>query len=133
VSCFQTIEHVPDPLELAREAFELLRPGGALYLVSHNYRSLHTKVMGEKSPIFDIEHLQLFSVESLRNLLTKAGFTNVVVAPIANRYPVSYWLRLLPLKDRVKTTADGVLRGLHLSKLPISLRAGNLATFGIKA
>ncbi len=132
VSCFQTIEHVADPLALAKEAFELLRPGGALYLVSHNYRSLHTRILGERSPIFDIEHLQLFSVRSLRNLLAKAGFVNVVVAPIANRYPLGYWVRLLPLPGGTRGVVDGALRGLRLHGLPISLRAGNLATFGVR-
>jgi SAM-dependent methyltransferase len=132
VSCFQTIEHVADPLSLAREAFDLLRPGGALYLVSHNYRSLHTKVLGERSPIFDIEHLQLFSAPSLRNLFATAGFKDVVVVPIANRYPLNYWLRLLPLPGSARSVVNEALRKLHLSGLPIPLRAGNLATFGIK-
>jgi SAM-dependent methyltransferase len=132
VSCFQTLEHVAEPLSLAREAFELLRPGGALYLVSHNYRSLHTRVLCERSPIFDIEHLQLFSVRSLRSLLTTAGFVDVVVAPIANRYPLSYWLRLLPLPNGPKRAMEDALRRLRLSGLPISLRAGNLAAFGVK-
>jgi SAM-dependent methyltransferase len=132
VSCFQTIEHVSDPLALAKEAFELLRPGGALFLVSHNYRSLHTRVLGERSPIFDVEHLQLFSVGSLRQLLTKAGFVDVDIAPLANRYPLHYWLRLLPLPARPRRAFNDVLVRLRLSGVPISLRAGNLATFGTK-
>jgi SAM-dependent methyltransferase len=132
VSCFQTIEHVADPLALAKEAFDLLRPGGAVYFVSHNYRSLHTKILRERSPIFDIEHLQLFSSQSLRNLLMKAGFADVVVAPVANRYPLDYWLRLLPLPGVPRRVVDAAVRGLHLAKLPISLRAGNLASFGMK-
>lgn len=132
VSCFQTIEHVADPLALVEEAYELLRPGGVLYLVSHNYRSLHTRILRERSPIFDVEHLQLFSVRSLRQLLKKAGFVKVVVAPIANRYPLDYWLRLLPLPSGPRRVADTLLETLHLSGRPISLRAGNLATFGVK-
>ena len=132
ISCFQTIEHVPDPLALAKEAFGLLRPGGALYLVSHNYRSLHTRVVGERSPIFDIEHLQLFSPSSLKNLLKEAGFKDIVVVPIANRYPLNYWLRLLPIPGGARRVVDDALRSLHLSGVPIPLRAGNLATFGVK-
>jgi SAM-dependent methyltransferase len=133
VSCFMTIEHVADPLRLAKDAFDILRPGGALYLVSHSHRSLQAKVLGDHSPIFDIEHLQLFSPQSLRAMMKEAGFTNVVVVPIANRYPLSYWLRLFPLPTPLKKTFDRALSELHVAQLAVPMRVGNLATIGIKA
>ena len=61
VTCFQTIEHLPDPLSFCRDAWTALKPGGGVFLIGHNRRALSAKVMGRKSPIFDIEHLQLFS------------------------------------------------------------------------
>jgi len=90
VTCFQTIEHVPDPLGLCRDARALLRPGGALYLVCHNRRALLARALGMKSPIFDVEHLQLFSPASVRALLERAGFSRVETRPLVNRYPLSY-------------------------------------------
>jgi SAM-dependent methyltransferase len=132
ISCFQTVEHVHDPLGLARDMFSLLRSGGAAYFVSHNHRSLQAKILGERSPILDIEHLQLFSVESMRHLLAKAGFTGISVFPIANRYPLKYWLRLLPLGEGPKALVGDTLKTLHADELPTSLRAGNLATIGFK-
>src|SRR3954470_21089296 len=51
ITCFQTIEHVYDPLALCREVLGLLRPGGALFMVSHNRRALLARAMGSKSPI----------------------------------------------------------------------------------
>ena len=132
ISCFQTIEHVHDPLDLVKDVFGLLRPGGAAYLVSHNYRSLQAKILREWSPIIDVEHLQLFSVESVRRLLAKAGFEQIEVFPIANRYPLNYWLRLLPLGKRPKELLGDALRSVGAAELPIPLRAGNLATVAIK-
>jgi hypothetical protein len=64
--------------------------------------------------------------------LTKAGFVDVDIAPLANRYPLHYWLRLLPLPARPRRAFNDVLVRLRLSGVPISLRAGNLATFGTK-
>ncbi|HEX2053188.1 MAG TPA: class I SAM-dependent methyltransferase, partial [Actinomycetota bacterium] len=61
VTCFQTMEHVFAPSELCRDVLSLLRPGGAALFVCHNRRALSARVLGFKSPIFDIEHLQLFS------------------------------------------------------------------------
>lgn len=51
-TCFQTIEHVYDPLALC-----------------HDRRALSARLFGLKSPNFDIEHLQLFSARSIRFVL----------------------------------------------------------------
>src|SRR5690606_4043504 len=74
ICCFMTMEHVRDPGELARAAFSLLRPGGAFLTVTHNYRSPVNRVLGKKSPIIDIEHMQLFSPESIQYLFVTSGF-----------------------------------------------------------
>ena len=97
VTCFQTIEHVPDPAALCRHVLELLRPGGAFLIVCHDRRAPLNRALGRRSPIIDIEHLQLFSQESARALLQRAGFGRVDVRRISNRYPLHYWLKLAPL------------------------------------
>jgi SAM-dependent methyltransferase len=125
ITCFQTIEHVPDPLSLCREAARLLQPGGVVAIIAHNRRGLLNRLMGRKSPIFDIEHLQLFSPDSLKKLLEAAGFTQVTVSPFRNTYPLSYWARLFPFPAMVK---PGVLRALQgtIGSLPLSFPVGNL-------
>ena len=88
---------MPDPLALCRDAARLLVPGGALVLVGHDRRAPVNRVMGKRSPVFDIEHLQLFSQPSMRRLLAEAGLEGVGGRHIVNRYPVRYWMRLAPL------------------------------------
>ena len=102
ISCFQTLEHVPDPLQLSKDAHSLLQDGGRFYVITHNFRGMVNRILEKKSPIYDIEHLQLFSQTSLRNLLTTAGFTDVRIFPIINTYPLFYWIKLLPLIPRKK-------------------------------
>src|ERR1043165_5288943 len=82
IACFQTIEHLRDPLAICRYAFRALKPGGAFFLIGHNRRAFSAAVLGRKSPIFDVEHLQLFSKRSFRHLLRAAGFTGITVEPI---------------------------------------------------
>jgi SAM-dependent methyltransferase len=133
VTCFQTMEHVDDPLGLCRDAHRLLRSGGAIFLVTHNHRSLSARLMGLTSPIFDIEHLQLFSPTSLRRTLERAGFTGVEVRTVVNRYPLHYWAKLAPLPSSMKA---GVLRRLTsaaLGRVLLAAPVGNIAAIGYKS
>ena len=133
VTCFQTIEHVPEPLEICRGAFRLLKPGGALLIVCHNRRAMSAKILGTKSPIFDIEHLQLFSPDSSRRLMAAVGFDKIQVKPIWNRYPLHYWLKLVPIPRAVKLGLIRGLKSVRVGYLPIAFPAGNLTVVGYKS
>jgi SAM-dependent methyltransferase len=131
VTCLQTIEHVHEPLALCRDASSLLTDGGALFIVCHNRRAASAKLLGRHSPIFDVEHLQLFSPRSLRQLLGESGFTDVSVRPVFNTYPVRYWARLAPIPARLKAKTQEALGG-RLGALPLMLPAGNVAAWGYR-
>lgn len=130
VTCMQTIEHVPDPLELCRGAATLLRPGGLLVLVCHDRRAPVNRVLGERSPVYDVEHLQLLSRRSVQALLQRAGLRHVGVRTIRNRYPLGYWARLLPVPEPVKRRALPRLERSQLGALPVTVPVGNLIAWG---
>ena len=132
VTCFQTIEHVPDPLQLCRDAWDTLVPGGMICLVGHNRRSFSARMLGRKSPIFDVEHLQLFSPKSLAVLLAKSGFTGIKVARFWNTYPLQYWARLFPIPFNLKNATLASLKASRIGRLRISIPAGNLVAFGTR-
>ncbi len=132
VSCFQTFEHLYDPLEMCRSAYQLLKKGGALFAVSHNKDSLSAKFLGLKSPIYDVEHLQLFSPPSAKVLFEKAGFEQVQVRPLYNVYPLHYWLKLLPFPKNLKIGLIKILKKMGIGYLPVPLPAGNMVIIGYK-
>ncbi len=132
VTCFQTIEHVSEPLAMARDIWRILKPGGALFLIGHNRRALSARLLGFRSPIFDIEHLQLFSPKSFRRMLEGAGFRQVEVRSFLNAYPISYWSQLLPFPKRLKQSVLTVLARTRAGQMSIPLPAGNLAAVGYK-
>jgi SAM-dependent methyltransferase len=106
----QTLEHVGDPFDLLTAARRLLKPGGALMMVSHNYRHWLMRLLRHRSPIIDIEHLQVFSPRSLEFGLRRAGFADARIEPFANTYPLHYWTRLLPLPRMMKRPLHATLR-----------------------
>ncbi|MDB5213311.1 MAG: SAM-dependent methyltransferase [Myxococcaceae bacterium] len=132
VTCFQTLEHLGDPMEMCRAAQRLLKPGGAVFVIAHDRRSLSARVLGLKSPIFDIEHLQLFSPKSAEQLLQRAGFDDVDLKTVHNRYPLRYWLKLFPLPTVLKRPVLRAVDKVRLGSIPIEIPAGNLAAIGYK-
>jgi 2-polyprenyl-3-methyl-5-hydroxy-6-metoxy-1,4-benzoquinol methylase len=132
ITCFQTMEHVDDPLGLCRDAYTLLKDGGALFLVCHNFRALSARLMGLRSPIFDIEHLQLFSRKSIREALTRAEFADVELHTVVNRYPVHYWAKLAPLPSALKSRVLRRLEVARIGRVLVSVPVGNIAALAFK-
>jgi SAM-dependent methyltransferase len=126
VTCLQTIEHVPEPLALCREAHRLLKPGGALVVVCHDRRAWSARLLGRRSPIYDVEHLQLFDRRTVRGLFERSGFERIEVHTLVNRYPLRYWLRLARIPRPVVHMLG------PLATFALSIPAGNLWVVGYR-
>ena len=132
VTCFQTLEHLEDPLSFVNDAKKLLRPGGILMTVAHDFRAPLARLLGARSPIYDIEHLQLFSAKSLDRLYQHAGFSAISVSSLRNAYPVNYWLRLLPLPLAIKGPLLRHTAKSMWGKKIVAAKVGNLVACGRK-
>jgi len=132
VSCFQVMEHVPNPLEIASAALRILKPNGLFLTVVHNQRAMSARLLGLKSPIYDIEHLQLFTKETGRRLLESAGFRDVQVYSLWNRYPLQYWMRLFPFPPSIKSGLISFAKRSGLGAIKTPLPAGNIVLLGFK-
>lgn len=129
---FMTLEHLADPGGFVGAVYDILDPGGMLAVVVHNWRAPLNRLLGLRSPIIDVEHLQLFSPQSVRTLLARAGFVSINQHAISNAYPLRYWLRLTPLPAGVKTGIADVLDRMCLSDAQVSLHVGNMLAVGYK-
>ena len=133
ICCFMTMEHVRDPMETALSASRLLRPGGAFITVTHDYNSLVNRMLGKKSPIIDIEHMQLFSKVSIYELFNRCGLDDISARPFINRYSFGYWLRLAPLPNLVKYLLKWISAHTGMDKLKIGLNVGNTIAAGFRS
>lgn len=89
VTLLGVLEHVPDPLKVMKQAWQVVRPGGLVAVVVPNMYSLLNLFLREKAATFDgRNHLIYFSKSSLESCLGKAGFevlhTDTVLTGIPN-------------------------------------------------
>jgi 2-polyprenyl-3-methyl-5-hydroxy-6-metoxy-1,4-benzoquinol methylase len=131
---FQTLDHIYEPVQFLNSCYNLLVPGGFILALNHNVKSLSAMIMGEKSPIIDIEHTHLYSKETIRELFSKCGFRPIEIFSPKNIVSLEYllWLMPLPKKLKLKLLNSKVKMFNWLLKRKIKLKLGNLCIIGQK-
>lgn len=132
VCCFQIFDHIPDPNQFLQDIRQVLRPGGILLAINHNIRAFITKVLGEKSPMYDIEHICLFDKKTIRLLFEANGFEVTHTSNLKNSYTVAYAAKMFPLPAWIKSRMVRILEGGPFSHMNLRLAAGNMVTVGRK-
>ncbi|MBI4697985.1 MAG: class I SAM-dependent methyltransferase [Nitrospirae bacterium] len=90
------IEHLIDPVGLIQRVFELLTPGGFILLQTPNSGSFIARIMGKYWPPYaPVEHIHLFSRRSMRMVLEKSGFRDVVFKRHMKKLPIAYVYQML--------------------------------------
>jgi SAM-dependent methyltransferase len=108
VTMWEVIEHLPHPLTTLREVLARLRPGGLLMLSTPNTGHWQAESEPESWPGYrPPSHLVYFTIHTLRQALSAAGFVDIVVKPGGPLPPLPGWLRrvVAPLQ-RGLTTGD---------------------------
>jgi len=129
---FHTLDHLPDPVEILTECIHSLRPGGVLIVAVHNERAFSAKILGNKSPIFDVEHTHLYSRKTAELLFQKLGLTDIQVKSYRNHYSLAYLLHLLPISRRIRSVVLSSYLGNVLRRIRVNLPLGNIYISGVK-
>ncbi len=98
----QTLDHVPNPEVFLKDCFAILKPGGYILSYHHNVASWSANFLGEKSPIFDIEHTYLYSHKTTKLIFEKSGFTVSRIYSPTNTLSFFHLLWLIPLPGTLK-------------------------------
>ncbi len=126
ICCFHTLDHIANPNNFLKICHKLLKRNGVAILIVHNTDGLSVKLFGERSAIFDIEHIYLFNPKSLSSIFEKNNFSVKNIFNVKNKYPLIYWLRMVPLPKLVKLTVLKFLGITGFGKIPLSVSPGNI-------
>ena len=121
IVAWDVLEHLPDPAQRMLRLRTLLKPGGRLYLTTPDSSSWVARLTGEKWNMLLLEHLWYFSPATLRQFLSRCGFTPKVISPIP--YPVDLATVFLRLRQTYGSLVPLVPASLAkvVVKLPIGL------------
>ncbi len=132
VCLFQLLDHIADPFALLEECIAVLRPGGHILALNHNVRAWSARLLGERSPIVDIEHTYLYSPATMRSLFAKVGFRDPQVRSVRNTYSVAYLMQLVPLPAGLKSRLLPGLRSGPMGRIRVTVPLGNLCLIARK-
>lgn len=126
ICLFQVFDHLPDPVSVLDECYRIMRPGGLILFLNHNVEALSARLLGERSPIVDVEHTYLYSPATMRRLIAGRGFSVEHVGIAHNVYSLRYLARLLPFPPRLKGSLLTALDEWSLGTRRLSIPLGNL-------
>lgn len=132
VCCFQVLDHLLDPLETLREVFRVLKPGGLFLTVNHDIRSWMPRMLGEKCPMYDVEHIYLFDKKTIKKAFQKVGLEVLYNKNIPNSYSLAYAIKMFPLPAFIKESSLSAVHKCKMDKLRLRLPAGNMTAIGVK-
>ena len=121
ITAFDVIEHVEDPVGFLGKVSALLCPGGLFILSTPDAGHFLRYSMGSRWPMLQpMQHLSLFSRDSLRVALTGAGFSIVSIEPaykvLTLGYLISQLRTLNPLLSAIMKAAARCLPARLLEK-----------------
>ena len=82
ITLSHVIEHVPQPIEVLRDCYALLKPGGYVWIATPNIEAEGHSLFGSSwRGLEPPRHLVLFNLKSMCDSLNKVGFSDVEVQP----------------------------------------------------
>lgn len=100
--------------------------------VNHNIQSWFARALGERCPMYDVEHIHLFSPSTVARLLGQCGFQVRRASGIDNAYTCQYVLKMFPMPRSVRILLTKFTAMLRIADRSIMFPAGNMVAVAAK-
>ena len=132
VCVIQVFDHLIDPNDVLRNIRKVMKENGHILVVSHNVRFYLTRILGEKSSMYDIEHIYLFDKVTIKKLLEKHGFQVIYVKDMMSRYTIGHIIKMFPFPDFARHFLTKTARRLGIIDKRIKIMGGNMVALAKK-
>lgn len=125
ITANSVIEHVGSPANILSESLRCLKPGGALILVTPNWKFAFREFFDDPT------HLRPYTRDSISELLHMYGYENIRVVPWIVKKPAMMWdlpyafhiARYLPFRGDAPAWIPGFLKGRSKVMLVAGLKS----------
>jgi SAM-dependent methyltransferase len=126
LTCFQTLDHMPDPLTFMGDCFAALKPGGVVLFINHDIASFTARILGKHCPMIDVVHTYLHTHTTMKTLFHRTGFRDISTCCVRSDYPLWFWWHMTPFQGAWKKNVLSHLRTFGIGNIPVPLYAGNI-------
>lgn len=90
ITMWDVIEHLYDPRNDLETLYKKLKPGGVIFITTHNVSDWFAKIMGSHYPNYMYQHFFHFSHQTLTMMLEMAGFRVVDLTRFGKSWSFGY-------------------------------------------
>ena len=123
IAGIHVLDHIVNLKAAIGEVTSRIRPGGQIYFVTHNERSLMRRLLGRRWPPFCLQHPHLFDHRTLAKLFEDSGFVDVKVRRTTNYFSLPHIVQvateLLGLPKRIVAFVPPVVLPLKLGNISV--------------
>lgn len=116
------LEHLPDPVAVLREVWEVIKPDGLLWINTPNIGSALARLLGSRWYCVTLPHIHYFSSSTLNVLLREVGFEPVYTRSYGRYFTLGYCIDRLkqfspPLYTLLRTIAQSLRLGSKVVRI----------------
>jgi len=126
IFCAMVLEHLSDINNFLIDLKTILKPGGIVLAITHDEGHILSRILKNKHPIINDEHVCVYNRKTLEDIFLKHNFRIQETNSVKNIYSIKYWIGMLPIFPAIKNFISVILHRTKLLNINLGLKAGNI-------